>query len=638
MKLALLFAALAGLAPGILDAQVAGRWRLSLDLLPGSSVSGELVLTEEPGGRLLLENRDSAWMPLREVRFAGDSVAFTVLAGSRLRFEGSRAGSALSGILAAEGGRRVPWRAVRLDPEEEFYAAVPRFVQRQMTIGADPPLVVPGQWLAASHAMGERPESATTRYTEVALRSGLAPLPPDSVQGLALFRAMGLFDREGLHRAALGTLENMRRSLANDTSVARFDNLFRPGGRWQVDIHDVALARARRPFPTLHWASAEPALAAAGLIERRAGVDALPLALYRLAVQAQNDTLAWRTTIATIRQADASSAAAVLALVSGYGEASEWYGQAMQFLLTADWIPAGGRTRSAADLVREAWGSSAPVPDIRARSFGYPEGAVRIGTDSLLAARILQPENASARDWIARHGYRRLLQAIHRLRVPAGEATRLAAGKASYRLSSVEWYAGESFSGFLEPRDLILLDPSYSPLLALGTLVHEWQHILQGRARQVLGPGGGFAQDGEQVRIQVPDPFLAEGLAEWMTETILAPAVAEYPLLAFGETEKRISLPQNDPHNLGYLLVRTLARTLNDVEATRRLLVEATGDARVVVLDPRIRRAWSRFRGPDRPVARHGDPVLLPEAIFTIEDGEPDLVQSRIIAPYISAP
>jgi hypothetical protein len=48
-----------------------------------------------------------------------------------------------------------------------------------------------------------------------------------------------------------------------------------------------------------------------------------------------------------------------------------------------------------------------------------------------------------------------------------------------------------------------------------------------------------------------------------------------------------------------------------------------------------VRRAWVSHRGADRTLPRRGEPLLLPMAVFTIEDGYPDLVQSQIIAPYI---
>jgi hypothetical protein len=447
---------------------------------------------------------------------------------------------------------------------------------------------------------------------------------------------MGLFRRDELTRSAIGTLTRIRSQLASDTARARFDYFFRPGGRWQVDLHDVALARARRPFPTLGWETVRPALLTAGLADSSlAGVETVPLAVYRLYTLSQTDTAAFHEIVLKLRQADPGGASQVQALVNSYDEASQWYVTALRFLLEERWVPGESGPRSPVALVSERWGRPVRLPEIRARAFGYPEGAVRIGTDSALVRALVLPENAAARAWLERNGAGELLAALHRLALPAAGETRLQVGADLYRLSSVQQYARESFSGFLEPRDLILLDPSYQPLLALGTLIHEWQHILAEGVRQSRPADGAFRVNAEEVTYLPLDPFLAEGFAEWMTEIILEPAAAEFPLVGFGEAEKRISLPQNDPHHLGYLLARTLARALGDVLATRDLLVRAGSSPAAVVRDPRVRRAWASHRGSDRTMGRRSEPAVLPMAVFTIEDGQPDLVQSRIIAPYI---
>lgn len=516
-------------------------------------------------------------------------------------------------------------------------SSLPRFRQLQIRVeqGA-PTLTIPGRWLAAAAALGETAGAMRTGYTEVSLRSGVAPLPPDSLSRFGLLRVMGLFRREELVTATIGTLEKLRANLPNDTAIARFDYFFRPNGRWQVDIHDVALVRARRPFPTLTWESTRSALGSAGLLEKeQPGVESIPFALYRLYVQSHTDSSAFRTTMLGIRGRDASAAAQITALVQSYEEAAQWFIAALRFLLEQPWVGSGAERRSPADLVAEIWGAPVAIPDIRPRPFGYPEGAVRIGTDSILVRSLIQPENAAAREWLDHHGTEELLATLHRLALPVNEQIRLKTGDDIYRLSSVRQYAGESFSGFLEPRDLILLDPSYQPVLALGTLLHEWQHILGERARQADRESGASRFSTEQLTLMQLDPFLAEGFAEWMSEVILASVVEEFPLFAFGETEKRLSLAQNDPHQLGYLLVRTLARTLGDVQATRLLMIRSASSPELVIRDPRVRRAWSAYRGADRNMARRGEPLLLPMVIFTIEDGTPDLVQSQIIAPYI---
>jgi hypothetical protein len=198
------------------------------------------------------------------------------------------------------------------------------------------------------------------------------------------------------------------------------------------------------------------------------------------------------------------------------------------------------------------------------------------------------------------------------------------------RLTSVAEFASESFSGFLEIRDVILLDPSYQPLLALGTLIHEWQHILHERARQADSTRG-YVRRGNQVMVSQLDPFLAEGMAEWATEEVLGPALVAFPLLGFGEAEKRVSLPTADPHLLGYIMVRTLARVLKTPSATLDLLTKAGGDPAQVVRDRRLSRAWAGRTGPDRVIPRRGEAVLIPQTVFTMEDGQPDLVQTEIL-------
>jgi len=518
--------------------------------------------------------------------------------------------------------------------------SLPRFRQLQIRFQpASPNLTLPGRWLTAAATLGETPEAMRAAYTELSLRAGLTPLPPDSVARFGLLRVMGLFRREELAAASINTLERIRSQLSSDTAVARFDHLFRPRGRWQTDVHDVALARARRPFPTLTWESLRPGLAAAGLLqEDQPGVESIPLALYRLYVQSHTDTTAFQASLGKLRLNDPATSAQVASLINSYEEAAQWFVTTLRFLMEERWVNGTGERRSPVDLVRAVWRSPVPVPEIRARPFGYPEGAVRIGTDSLLVRSVILPENTSAQEWFKQNGAEELLATLHRLSLPTSDQIRLKVGNDVYRLSSVKLYAGESFSGFLEPRDLILLDPSYQPLLALGTLVHEWQHILGERARQSDRTSGAYRLTAEEVTLIQLDPFLAEGFAEWLSEVILADVQEHYPLFGFGEAEKRISLPQNDPHQLGYLIVRALARTLTDVQATRLLLVRSAASPGLVLRDPRVRRAWSAYHGPDRTMARRSEPLLLPMVVFTIEDGEPDLVQSQIIAPYIPRP
>lgn len=618
-----------------LTAQITGRWKISLDRASASPAMGELILSDSggaPSGRLLLETRDTAWISLSDERVdSAGQVSFVAGGADPIRFDGHLNGDEIIGTATDQQGRH-QWRAVRLRDDDEFYAALPRFRQRQLVIPMERQYRIPGRWLVAATRAGETIAASRRRYQQIAAGAGLSPLPPESLGTAGLYRAMGLLNRQEIVAADVRTLQQIRAALGGGGAIQKFDYLFRPQGAWLVDIHDVALARARRPFPSLDWESARPALDAAGLLDTKLpGVETIPLAIYRLFVLSRTDTGTFRSTRERLRQADAASAAAIASLLQGYDEATQWYVAAMRFLVEQRWISGPSGRRSPADRVRETWGDPAPIPDVQVKLFGYPEGAERVGTEAGLFRLIMAPRNAPAEDWLARHGDADLVEALHRLTVSADERAVLEMAGQTYALSSVSEYAAASFGGFLEPRDVILLDPSYQPLMALGTVIHEWQHILHEHRRQLEPAGAGFRVEGQAIVVRALDPFLAEGFAEWLTEVILAPAFHEFPLLAFGEAEKRVCLPDDNPHNLGYLLVRTLAGALADVPATVAILVRDGTSPNDVLRDRRVLHAWSGFSGADRVVARRGDPVLIPQVEFTVDDGQPELIESRII-------
>jgi hypothetical protein len=192
-------------------------------------------------------------------------------------------------------------------------------------------------------------------------------------------------------------------------------------------------------------------------------------------------------------------------------------------------------------------------------------------------------------------------------------------------------------NGFLEPRDAIAIDPGYSPLLALGAVVHEWQHLifrqqqLQEFTRRLPAPAAPV------VELPSIEPYLAEGFAEWSTERILAPLVTRWPLLALGELEKRAGLAQDnaeDQHAVGYALVRTLAAELRDPTAATKLLLRHAAQPSSLGTERALRRAWREHAAkPDRVFPVLASKILVPEVTFTIEDGVPDVITSRILIP-----
>jgi hypothetical protein len=195
----------------------------------------------------------------------------------------------------------------------------------------------------------------------------------------------------------------------------------------------------------------------------------------------------------------------------------------------------------------------------------------------------------------------------------------------------------ESLNGFLEPEDAIVIDPGYSPLLALGAVVHEWQHLVFRRVQlqryaQSLG-----RRSRESLQLPGVQPHLAEGFAEWSAERILRPVAARWPLLAFGELEKRADLNQrgtDDQHALGYALVSALVFALRSPDQVTEILLRHADDPAGVPREATLRKRWSKHRGsPDRELRSPMLPLLIPEVTFTIEDGFPDVVATRILVP-----
>jgi hypothetical protein len=523
-------------------------------------------------------------------------------------------------------------------------AELPRFTMRQIVLRRNDALMqIPGAWLRAAAALA--PESLTIRaYRAGAARSGIEPLLGDALTRHRSQHVMGLHHREELVTASRRTLESIRSAIPSDSVRARFDAIFRPAGEWIVDLHDAALASARRLNPGLNWMAARPALIRARWVmpnESRPD-ESLPRALYGLAVLAENDPAAFAAARSRLWSSDSASAEATLMLLQGYVEAKQWYTGALDFFMREPWVPLPGG-RSLQDRMRAEWRSALtqsypfPVPQVHPRWFGYPQAVPRYGVPVTLVRQLIVPNNSSASAWLTQYGETRLLRTLNRL--PLGDASLalVQAGSETMRLTTVSRRARESLNGFLEPQDAIMIDPGYMPLLALGAVVHEWQHLLFHRVQ--LESRTGAANDRAPVQVELPgvQPYLAEGFAEWSAERILAPLAERWPLLSLGELEKRADMIQrgtDEQHVLGYALVQALANHLPDPsEATSLLLRHAEQPSRILA-HPSIRKAWSMYRGaPDRALPGPAYGTLIPEVTFTIEDGFPDVVSTRILLP-----
>jgi hypothetical protein len=526
-------------------------------------------------------------------------------------------------------------------------SSLPRFTLREIIAGHNDSLArIPGRWVNA--ALAAVPDSlAMNAYRTGAARSRLLPLEGSILASLRSQYVMGLYRRSELTDAVRATLEAIRSTLPSDTVRARFDAVFRPRGEWIVDLHDAALAWARARHPQITWESPRRALTA---IHRLPGGDsgssseAVPWALYSLTVLAANDSAAFHAVRSDLWKTDSTSGNAVVLLLQGYAESQRWYVDALEFFLTQPWAPYVGRHLSVVDHVRNYWrrprtdgaGLLPQAPQIRAHLFGHPQAVPHYGVPSRLFQRLISADNAGARAWLDRHGESALLRALRRL--PAGDTTLvlLQTGGESLRLTTVSRQSTESLNGFLEPRDAIAIDPGYSPLLALGAVVHEWQHLHF--RRQQLDAFVSRLPPGVDSIIELPwlDPYLAEGFAEWSTEQILAPLAERWPLLYLAELQKRAALAAGpkDQHALGYALVRTLGAVLRDRAGTVDLLLRHAAQPSRILSHPSVRQAWRRYgTAGDPELATPAQRILIPEVTFTVEDGHPDVIASRILIP-----
>jgi hypothetical protein len=168
--------------------------------------------------------------------------------------------------------------------------------------------------------------------------------------------------------------------------------------------------------------------------------------------------------------------------------------------------------------------------------------------------------------------------------------------------------------------------------VAVGTVVHEWQHLLIEGAR-LTGPGTpGLREEEWGLWLVDGDPWLAEGAAEWMTDEILSPAATGTDFYSAVEAGKRMSIAERSPDNthvLGYLLVRAAAERTASAEVLRELLVEHLHNP------PILAKAIGLAGGDQVQFERPNTLTLIPEVKFFIDSGVADGATRRLIMPEL---
>ena len=460
----------------------------------------------------------------------------------------------------------------------------------------------------------------------------MEPLAGAELQSLSVPRALGRASREELVAASRRTLGDIGAQLPSDGARRAFDRIFRPRGSWLTDLRDAALHFAGVRMPGLTPERALPGLRALGWIDSCVTAsDEVVDALYRLRVLEATDSSFAAELNSDLRRSRPAEATVISAWLDAFRMAEQWHAAAVQFLLLVPWI-SGDTAESPLMLAASGWEGvldSLPIPQVRARHFSYPQAVPRYGIPAPLFDRLYVAENWAAGQWLERHGRQALLLSARQAAPDFGPEAAIDLGPDTVMLTTVRQQAEVRTSGFLEPADVIEVDPSYVPLLALGAALHEWQHLAFERVRRLR-----MARDtSDIVALHAPNAWVAEGVAEWRTSRVLSQLAERFPLLAMGEREKRLRIARgnpDEPHVLGYLLVDALAAAMPDESARLDLLVEASDDP-AIVMRPSLADAWRQHASaPDLELGSRGGRALVPEMTFTVEDGYPDVIRLRI--------
>lgn len=630
-------------------ASLAGRWRVEVGNLTPQPLAGELLLGDSAGGpraTLLLSNHDGPPVPLEQLTATAEGRVSFVLPGEpRLTFTGSAARLQIEGLVQGDSGLHGRWIARRLDRAIPFYPVLPRFRLVQVTGGSSAASGVLPARMASVALDPDRRAELTSRYWQVADAAGVTPLPPDRLPDENPARVLGLAERARVLELSQKVMERIRAELPTDSLRREFDRIFRPRGAWIVDLHGAALDVARVGNRRMSWAAVTPALVASGwLPETAPDIDegAAVAAMQRFRMLFIADSLAARKLLGDARAAVPESADMLATLLRAYPAAEGWHRRAMAFLLASPWVASGGGTISPATLVQHMWrsirpedaGRAAAVPRILSANFGQPQAVPRSGIPARNVTGLVVPMNWTGEEWVRRNGTERLLAVVRNLGGPGSGELLVERRGESLRVVSVGRRASESSSGFLEPVDAIVVEPSYIPVLALGAVLHEWGHLLvEGwRFDRALA-----TRDSTEITLAEVNPWLNEGSAEAWTDLVLSDIVARYPLMGLSEAEKRARIAIEDPadaHVAGYLMVRAMLGSPAGVKAgpgaVLGRLVE-DDDSRSVLEDRVLSNAFpGKPARPDYVTPVGSRRFLVPETVFTIEDFVPDIVSTTI--------
>lgn len=608
------------LAPAVLVAQVqATRWAVQIRSAVG--VEHADLRLDASGGRLLLESHDSAFLPLAKLQRSATRISFTIPAlGQRIEADVDVSTAAMRGRLTLADGGVSEWQAQPLQPGVSSWPVRPRVRVRQLAFGSRANVtVIPAAWAAAMV------DSASLERDYAALVHAAALPVVSAAARPARSRAMALGLDEATRVAVRRVLERIADGPAADSSFRR---LFVGGGGLRVDVHQRAEEFAGQLDRRFRHAAAARALRLDGRVT--AATLAEPAQLREAALSLwpewrRGDSVVARR-LARVREQDPEAMRALEALLEGYDQAVPWWREAVRWLLLHPWLETTAGFRAPAQLMAAFWGrDSLPLPVILAERMGGFE-AMPLMAGSRLALRLIEPVNASAREWLATDRGEALAtwRTLH-----WADSLTLASTQGDVALVAPD--QAVALAPLLAAGDGVRIDPGIVPLLAVATVIHEWHHIMASESR-LTGAAPALLEADGVLLLREDDPWLAEGFAEWATEETLRPARGSVPLLTLLDTEKRMALwggMSDDPHATGYRLVRAVAGRLRP--AVRRATLVAT------LHSPASAVRLARF-----PIVPRAMPLLLrrpvtaavvPETTFTWDAGVADQPVRRLLLP-----
>lgn len=581
-----------------------GRWSLQLRSERFAD-RGDLRIGTD-SSRLLLESRDQAWLPLERLLLDRDSLRFEVRGIAR--WSGAVAGDVMRGEAILADGSRAVWEAHRIQPGTARWPVRPRIVARQLVVGSSDTLA------RFPDALLGRTLPRDALLSEHARLAHQAGFPSADLAGIVARSERSMLGLDATARQRVQ--EILAQIAASPAADAAFHQLFRgQRGTWRLDLHDFAWEHAavQQGRIALDTAAVVAALGAIGV--RADAADAA--GLRRAGWLTWSRVRAERPANLPLLPEGTAGASELRALFNGYDEAVGWWTAAVTWLMRAPWIAADSGWRSPASLVAAFWDrSTLELPRIEPRHFGTFQ-AVPVPGGGLVATRLLLADNAIAREWLADDANRRdALEAWRRID-PVG-TLRVTHADSSFLVASAAWIARSRLGGFLDAHDGIRIEPAILPVLAVGTMIHEWQHLLFESARLSDPASGALEETAWGLSLVESNPWLAEGAAEWATEAILAQGGVP-PLLVLLESEKRLAIGAGipeDTHVLGYLLVRAGVNRTPDARTLRQVLQrhlhDPEGFAEAIGL-----AGDARQRGVPRPSTL----VVIPEVRFTFDGG-----------------